>query len=75
MSAKTEYDIKFSKVVDKKKQKIEDDENSAEAARNRFTDGLPETKKRKTVESQTKKARNNGFETIHLMQEKYENER
>ena len=31
LSAKTKYDIKFNKLDDKKKQKIKDDENSAEA--------------------------------------------
>ena len=46
LSAKTEYDIKFSKLDDKKKQKIEDDEYSAEAVRNRSTERLSETKKR-----------------------------
>ena len=46
LSAKTEYDIKFSKLDDKKKQKIEDNEKSAEAVRNRSTERLSETKKR-----------------------------
>ena len=56
LSAKTEYDIKFSKLDDKKKQKTEDDENSGEAVRNRFMERLSETKKRQAVEPQTKRA-------------------
>ena len=36
---------------------------------------LLETKKREAVEPQTKRARNNGSETIQLMKEKYENKR
>ena len=75
MYAKIEYDIKFRKLDDKKKQKIEDDESSAEAVRNRSMERLSVTKKREPVEPQTKRARNNGSETIQLMKEKYENER
>ena len=36
MSAKTKYYINFSKLEDKKIRKIIDDENSAEAVRNRL---------------------------------------
>lgn len=43
-----------------KKQKIEDDENSAEAARNGSMEILSKTKKIEAVEPQTKRARNNG---------------
>ena len=49
LSTKTEYDIKFSKLDDRKKQKIEDDENSAEAVRNRSMERLSETKKRERL--------------------------
>ena len=52
--AKTEYDIKFRKKYNKKKEKIEDDENSAEAVRNRSMERLSETEKREAVEPQTK---------------------
>lgn len=75
LSAKTDYDIKFSKLDDKKKQKTEDDKNSADTVRNKFMERLSETKKREAVELQMKRARNNGSETIQLMKEKYENER
>ena len=60
MSARTGYNIKFSKLGDKKKQKIKDAENSAAAVRNRSMEILSKTKKIETVEPQTKRARNNG---------------
>ena len=76
MSAKTEYDIKFSKIDDIKKQKIQGDENSAEEVRNRSMERLLETKKRAAFEPQMKRARNNGSETaIQLIKKNYENER
>ena len=58
-----------------KKQKFEDDENSAEAVWNRSMEILSETKKREAGEPQTKRSRNNGSETIQLMKDKYENDR
>ena len=60
MSTKTGYDIKFSKLGDKKKQKIKDDENSAAAVRNRSMEVLSKTKKIEAIEPQTKRARNSG---------------
>ena len=63
-----------SKLDDKKKQKIEDDENSAEAVRNRSMERLSETNKRETVDPQTKQARKNGSATVHLIKEEYKND-
>ena len=51
------------------KFKIEEDENSAEAVRNRSRKRLSETKKRETIEPQTKQARKNHSETIQLTKE------
>ena len=75
MCAKAEYDIKFSKIDDIKKQKIQGDENSAEEVRNRSMERLLETKKREAFEPQMKRARNKCSETIQLIKENYENER
>ena len=45
-------------------QKIEDNENSAEAVQNRSMKRLLETKNREAVEPQMKRAGNNGPENI-----------
>ena len=46
--------LSLEKKYNKKKDKIEDDENSAEAVQNRSMERLSETKKREAVEPQTK---------------------